>query len=80
MGGSSSRPQTYEQYYESLSRAPNETIDPYYVLELRKDYEWDELVAAYRRLARIEHPDKGTVQEKQVRERMFQIATQAFRD
>lgn len=85
MGGSSSRPKTYEQYYQSLSSTSvtddtNLTdIDPYYVLDVRKDFEWDELTQAYRRLARVVHPDKGQPHEADVRAKMFRIATACFR-
>jgi curved DNA-binding protein CbpA len=87
MGGTSSRPKTFEQYYQSVnqhggSAALDEDldVDPYYVLDVSKNFEWDELVAAYRRLARLVHPDKGGPHEKEVRTKMFRMATKCFRD
>ena len=83
MGATSSRPKTFEQYYQSVRQIPDEAaesrVDPYYVLDVPKDYEWDELVSAYRRLARLVHPDKGPVSEKEVRTKMFRMATECFR-
>ena len=84
MGATSSRPKTFEQYYQSVRQLPDESVesrvDPYYVLDVPKDYEWDELVSAYRRLARLVHPDKGPVNEKEVRTKMFRMATDCFRE
>jgi curved DNA-binding protein CbpA len=52
---------SYEQYYQTLQQ--NQTIptdvDPYEVLGVSKNYTWDELVSAYRRVAKLVHPDKG---------------------
>jgi curved DNA-binding protein CbpA len=82
MGSSSSRPQTYDQYYQSLQNAPaasDENVDPYEVLGVRKNFEWEELTQAYRHMARLVHPDKGLHEEAQVRTRMFRIVTECFR-
>lgn len=82
MGSSSSRPQTYDQYYQSLQNAPvvsDENVDPYEVLGVSKNFEWEELTQAYRHMARLVHPDKGLREEAEVRTRMFRIVTECFR-
>ena len=37
----------------------NIDIDPYEILGVSRDFEWEELKAAYKRIARLVHPDKG---------------------
>lgn len=82
MGGTSSRPQTYKQYYQSLDAMPEGGIglDPYDVLGVSKEFTWEDLTGAYRKLARMVHPDKGSPDEVDVRTKMFKIATQCFRE
>lgn len=72
MGQSVSRNnKTYEQYYTDLkSSNPGkasvldiEDLDPYEVLGLSKDFDWEELKNAYRRVAKLVHPDKGGSQK-----------------
>jgi curved DNA-binding protein CbpA len=82
MGGSSSRPQTYDQYYKSLQDAPtisSNDVNPYEVLGLNKNFDWDELTQAFRRVAKQVHPDKGGPDEVIVRTQMFRIATDCFK-
>lgn len=83
MGNQGSRQLTYEQYYESLKRSDpaaaqrldvsNMSLDPYQVLGVRKNFEFDELKEAYRRIARVVHPDKGGSHQ------LFQTVTECFR-
>ena len=82
MGGTSSRPQTYKQYYQSLDALPEGGVglDPYDVLGVSREFTWEELTSAYRKLARMVHPDKGSPEEKEVRTKMFKIATQCFKE
>lgn len=83
MGNQASRQMTYEQYYESLKNSdPNSAqnlnvsemgLNPYDVLGVRKNFEFDELKDAYRRIAKMVHPDKGGSQH------LFQMVTDCFR-
>jgi len=80
MGNNPSRNVVYDKYYESLKRsgAKNEavdmsTIDPYEVLGLDKNFEWEDLKASYKRLAKLVHPDKGGS------EILFNTVTECFR-
>jgi curved DNA-binding protein CbpA len=81
---SSSRINTYEDYYKSIgtttgaTRSSNKPIDinnldPYEVLGVRKNFDWEELKSSYKRLARLVHPDKGGNEE------MFNAVTECFR-
>lgn len=81
MGGSSSRPNTYEQYYRSLQNGgiSLDNVDPYEVLGVTKNFEWDDLTQAYRKMARMVHPDKGPPHEAEVRGRMFKTLTECFK-
>lgn len=82
MGGTSSRPKTYQQYYQSLDTLTEGGVgvDPYDVLGVSRDFAWEDLTSAYRKLARMVHPDKGSPEEQEVRTKMFKIATQCFRE
>ena len=85
MGQATSRNSTYEQYYEALKKHNPEqarnvdsitdisTLNPYEVLGVAKDFEWDELKAAYKRIAKLVHPDKGGS------EKLFNSVTECFR-
>jgi curved DNA-binding protein CbpA len=48
-------------------------LNPYDVLGVRKNFEFDELKDAYRRIAKMVHPDKGGSQH------LFQMVTECFR-
>lgn len=48
-------------------------LDPYMVLGVSKNFEWDELKAAYRHAASLVHPDKGGNRH------LFNIVTECFR-
>lgn len=62
MGQGQSKTHTYQTYYETLRQnqpIDMQQLDPYEVLGLSKQFTWEELVAAYRRVAKTVHPDKG---------------------
>jgi curved DNA-binding protein CbpA len=72
-GGGSS---TYQQYYTALENPDAvipKNINPYDVLGVGPNFTWDELKLAYRRAARLAHPDKGGSQK------LFEIVTESFR-
>jgi len=76
MGNQTSHVQTFQTYYDALQRNPNLTINdvnPYDVLGVPKNFTWDELRNAYKRMARLVHPDKGGT------EHMFQLVTECFK-
>lgn len=77
MGNNSSRTHTYQQYYEALQQKQNIQIptdlSPYDILGISKNYTWDELKDAYKRQAKLVHPDKGGS------EQLFNIVTDAFK-
>ena len=66
MGNSSSRQYNYHQYYNVIKKDKNfdfskinfETLDPYEVLQVPKNFTWAELKDAYKYTAYITHPDK----------------------
>lgn len=66
MGNSTSRQYTYHQYYNVIKNDKKfdfkkinyELLDPYEVLEVRKNFTWDELKDAYKYTALLTHPDK----------------------
>ena len=66
MGNTGSRQYTYHQYYNVIKKDKKfdfnkinyDLLDPYEVLEVRKNYTWDELKDAYKYTALITHPDK----------------------
>ena len=83
MGNQGSRQITYEQYYEALKKSDPHSaqtlnvsdmgLSPYDILGVRKNFDFDELTAAYRRIARVVHPDKGGSHH------LFQMVTDSFR-
>jgi len=66
MGNSSSRKYTYHEYYNVIkndetfdfSKINYELLDPYEVLEVRKNFSFEELKDAYKYTALLTHPDK----------------------
>lgn len=82
MGNSSSRQYTYHQYYEVIKNDVNfdfkkinyDLLDPYEVLEVRKNFTWDELKDAYKFTAFLTHPDK-----KGGNEIVFNFVTECFK-
>lgn len=83
MGNQASRTSSYHQYYESLKNANHgsvpplqvdeNAIDPYQVLGVSKNFNWEELSQAYRRTAKMVHPDRGGSDQ------LFQLVTECFR-
>lgn len=84
MGNQNSRVSNYHQYYEALKTShggqvpttmnfDTQDMDPYQVLGIGPNYTWDDLKAAYRRTAKMVHPDKGGS------EQLFQLVTDCFR-
>lgn len=66
MGQSSSRHYTYQQYYNAMKQNGEiktnnidfNTLNPYEVLNISKNFTWDELKESYRKTALLTHPDK----------------------
>lgn len=80
MGNQASSSSTYQAYVEALERGRQgqqanvpPDLDPQEVLGVPKGYTWDQLKAAYRRMAAIVHPDKGGTDQ------LFQYVTDCFK-
>lgn len=69
MGANSSRQYTYQQYYNAAQKSgvideidfkniDIDSINPYEVLNVSKQFTWNELKESYRKLAMNTHPDK----------------------
>lgn len=62
MGNNSGKQQSYQQYYESVNSDVGDidlySLDPYKVLNLKKNCTWDQLKSAYKDVAIKTHPDK----------------------
>ena len=79
MGNESSRPAAYQMYYaamqqqQALPEALLAGLDPYEVLGVAPGVSWEDLKMAYRRTARLVHPDKGGTQQ------LFNVVSDCFR-
>ena len=69
MGAKSSRQYTYQQYYDAMKKSGKHkdidlknidinTIDPYELFNISKDFTWIELKESFRKMAMQFHPDK----------------------
>lgn len=66
MGNTSGKQQSYQQYYESMNNATNKGsedielsgLDPYKVLNVPKNFTWEQLKKGYKHAALKTHPDK----------------------
>jgi len=82
MGNSSSRQYTYHQYYNVIKNDKTfnfasinlKLLDPYEVLEVRKNFTWNELKDAYKYTAFLTHPDKNGGNEI-----IFNFVTECFK-
>jgi hypothetical protein len=85
MGANSSRQYTYQQYYNAAQKSgvindidfkniDIESINPYEVLNVSKNFTWDELKISYRKLAINTHPDKQGGNKD-----LFNIITHCFK-
>ena len=79
----SNRKYTYQQYYIVIikknkkfdfSNIDYSILNPYEVLEVNKDFTWDELKKAYKYTALLTHPDKETGNKI-----IFNFVTQCFK-
>ena len=63
MGNTSVKQQTYQQYYENMQNTNEhidlDSLDPYKVLNVSKNFTWRELKEAYQQAALKTHPDKN---------------------
>jgi curved DNA-binding protein CbpA len=82
MGAKSSRQYTYQQYYEAMKKSGRDidlknidlnTIDPYEIFNISKDFTWIELKESYRKMAMHFHPDKPEGNKE-----IFNIITHCF--
>ena len=85
MGANSSRQYTYQQYYNAVQQSGMiedidfknidiDSINPYEVLNLSKNFTWNELKESYRKLAINTHPDKQGGNKE-----LFNIITHCFK-
>jgi len=85
MGANSSRQYTYQQYYNAAQKSgvideidfkniDIESINPYEVLNVPKNFTWEELKISYRKLAINTHPDKQGGNKD-----LFNIITHCFK-
>ena len=77
-----SRQYSYYQYYDAMRKTGNfnidnidfDNLDPYEVLNVSKNFTWDELKESYRKMALITHPDKPGGNEV-----IFNFVTECFK-
>jgi curved DNA-binding protein CbpA len=82
MGQTNSRQYNYHQYYNAIKNDKTfdftsinfDLLDPYEVLNVNKNFSWDELKTSYRNTALITHPDK-----KGGNKIIFDFVTECFR-
>jgi curved DNA-binding protein CbpA len=85
MGANSSRQYTYQQYYNAAQQSGAieeidfknidiDSINPYEVLNVSKQFTWNELKESYRKLAMNTHPDKQGGNKE-----LFNIITHCFK-
>lgn len=82
MGQKGSRHYTYQQYYEAMKKTGNinisginfDTLDPYEVFNVSKNFTWDELKESYKNMALLTHPDKEGGNEV-----VFNFVTECFK-
>jgi curved DNA-binding protein CbpA len=85
MGANSSRQYTYQQYYDAMKKSGKhndinlnnidyDTINPYEIFTISKDFTWIELKDAYKKLAFQFHPDKPPDGNKEI----FNMITYCF--
>jgi curved DNA-binding protein CbpA len=82
MGNSSSRKYSYHDYYNAIKKDKNfdfrtinfDSLDPYQVLKVSKNFTWNELKDAYKYTAYITHPDKEGGNEI-----VFNFVTECFK-
>ena len=85
MGANSSRQYTYQQYYNAAQQSgvieeidfkniDIDSINPYEVLNVSKQFTWNELKESYRKLAMNTHPDKQGGNKD-----LFNIITHCFK-
>jgi curved DNA-binding protein CbpA len=66
MGNTTNRQYTYQQYYNAIKYDKNfnfnkidfTLLNPYEVLEVKKNFTWNELKESYKQTALLTHPDK----------------------
>ena len=66
MGNTTNRQYTYQQYYNAIKYDKNfnfnkidfSLLNPYEVLEVKKNFTWNELKESYKQTALLTHPDK----------------------
>lgn len=58
MGNSSEKQQTYQQYLQNPNQINLNSLDPYSVLNVPKNFTWEQLKDAYKEAALKTHPDK----------------------
>lgn len=79
MGNTTGKYETYQQQYEKMKNSNNSdkldlaSLDPYKVLNVPKNFTWNQLKEAYKEVAIQTHPDKGGNKV------IFDFVTQCFK-